>query len=165
VKFSRTRKFENFAKMLVFQIFSKNITKPFVLKHFRGNKYFLSILVLSNCAVLYSLSYPGWRVRPICPDWPVSDVLSQLSCPRCPACDSCSVMAVMPRMSCPFCPSQMSCSCCFFLPSCPLFLGLAVLSRLSSLVILSWLSCPGRPVPDVLSRLFCSGSSVLVVLS
>jgi hypothetical protein len=156
--------------MLVFQIFSKYSTKPFLLKHLRGNIHFLSILVLSCtlCPIQGDLS--GQFVQTACLGCPIPVVLSLTSCHNCP------VIAVLPRLSRPFRPSQMSCSCCFFLPPCPLFLGLALLPRLSSLVILSWLSwlsCPGRPVPDVLSpcpfpallfRLFCPGCPVPAVL-
>ncbi len=88
---------------------------------------------------------------------PILAVLAQLSCPYC------LIMAVLSRPGWPV-------FAVMFCPSYSLFPVLAVLFRLSSLAVLFWLSCPSTlvpssPVPTVLSSLSCPGRLVLSVLS
>jgi hypothetical protein len=106
--------------------------------------------------------------------------LSRLTCLYCPVqCHCrCHVLDVKLQLYCQGCPatvvlSQLSwrlpCPSVMFWPSCPLCLVLPVPSRLSSLAVLSWLSCPGFPVLAVLfqqssPQLFCPNCPVLVVM-
>ncbi len=76
----------------------------------------------------------------------------------------------MSLMSCAHCTvrSWPSLGCTIpavFSPSYPRFPVLAVISRLSPLIVLSILLCHGYPVPDVLSRLSCPGCLVPTVMS
>jgi hypothetical protein len=131
-----------------------------------------------STALLTSLSLPGSPVisvlsRLTClghlSDQPVETLLLRLSCPDCPArlsCPGCPVPAVLSGWSCPRCP--LSRSFCF---SCPV---LAVMFWPFSLCFLSWpyypvcllrLSCPGCPVPKILSRLSCLSCPIPAFLS
>jgi hypothetical protein len=97
-------------------------------------------------SVLFRLMWPAHL-----PDRPVPAfvwvVLSQLSCPGCPVMASCQGYPVSAVLS------QLFCAVMFWL-SCNLFPVVAVLpllpTPLSSPAVLSWLSCPGCPVPDAL---------------
>jgi hypothetical protein len=76
----------------------------------------------------------------------VLTVLFSLSCPNCPA------LAVLSWLPCPDCPFLAALSWLSFGCAVPAIL---VLSRLSFLGILFWLSCSGYPVPAVLSCVAC----------
>jgi hypothetical protein len=73
-----------------------------------------------------------------CPSYPATVGLSRLSSPGC---------LVLVVLAIPFCSVQ------------------ADLSKLTCQADLSWLSCPGSSVPEVLSRLSCHDCPVMVVLS
>jgi hypothetical protein len=131
-----------------------------------------------DLATLSSMSCPGWPVMPTCPDVPVVNVLSQMTCLGCvmvaatvvlslviisqKSCSCChgrfilfflsllscrTVLSVCPSCLAPHTCPQPSCLSCpvlavIFKPSYPICAVLAVLS---------YLYCPGCPVPDALS--------------
>jgi hypothetical protein len=133
-------------------------------------------------SVLSILTCPGQPVHTVlsqlcrlsCPDRPVPAVLSRLSCPDCPvpavlsplSCPGCLVPAVLSGRSCPRCPISTATvvptrSSCRNRPVLavmfwPFWLYTytipSVFSGFSVAALLSRLTCPGFPVPTVLSR-------------
>jgi hypothetical protein len=139
-------------------------------------------VVLSGCLLPAVLSRLSWSNSPglqlscyyyCCP----GHVLTSMSCPgltswatlsrlTCPGCPEPAVLSQTPyrRQYCHGCCTTVVHPTCSvlavnFLPSCLLFLVLAVLSRLYSLTFLSLL-----PVPATLSSLSCPACPVLAVL-
>ncbi len=112
-----------------------------------------SLLSCPGCPVLSVL--PRLTVRPICPDWSVSAILSKLLCPRFPLWNVLSWPAtVVPSQL--LCPSWLVLAV-MFRPSSPLLHVLAVLFCVLY-------GCPGYPVQAVLFRLSFHSCSVSVVL-
>ncbi len=117
----------------------------------------LAVLSLLSCSghpllsVLPRLTWPGSPIRLICPDWPV-----QLYCfgchALCPAVMSwlfyqgCPVLVVLSQLSCPV----------MFWQACHLFPLMLFWNYCCPYCPLQ-LSCPGCPVPDALSLLYCPG--------
>jgi hypothetical protein len=117
-------------------------------------------------AILSRLSCPGYPVRLSCPSCPIPAVLSRLSCPSSP-------VAVAAVLSC--CHDLTALSTLdlsgrlvwtdlsrLFYPS---FSVPDVQSRLVLSYCPPWSSCPSSPILVVLSSLSCSGRPVLSVLS
>jgi hypothetical protein len=115
---------------------------------------FLSVLSRLSCPGSLVLAVIFWSF------YPAQAIQSQLSCPGC------SIIAVLLKLFCFCCPVPLLSCLVMFSPFCRLFSsshGCPLLTVLVSCLV--QLSCPGCPVPALLSPLSCPCYYVPTVMS